>query len=176
MIKKLYRKSYEHIENHSSNWIKGETNIDQASVQSVASLANMHFSCYTNSNSSQYQDVFIYDLECYLTQGENSCFEVYCVGFTELRNPAEYFRYYKGSKCIKQMLDYIDGKTKPIMVKKNGKIVAKKRDIYMYAHNGKKFDSFIVLQQRDLKFISIVKSAGGILQLQVSGKNCVFNF
>ena len=46
----------------------------------------------------------------------------------------------------------------------------------MYAHNGKKFDSYLLLQCPDLKFSSIVKTASGIISLTVEGQNAKFIF
>lgn len=48
--------------------------------------------------------------------------------------------------------------------------------IYMYAHNAKKFDNWIVLQQKKYRFKSFVKSSAGLLKLSVFGEYVIINF
>lgn len=57
-------------------------------------------------------------------------------------------KVFEGNDCISNMIQYIDSITKPIVCEKeNGKQYVKARDIYFYAHNGKGFDNFLVLEQ-----------------------------
>ena len=67
------------------------------------------------------------------------------------------------------MFRYIDKLTKKISFKNSaGLVIQKKASVYLYAHNAKGFDNFLVLQESELKFKNIINH-GGITSLTISG-------
>lgn len=79
--------------------------------------------------------------------------------------------------AIQQMIRYLDKKTR-----KEGK---NKASVYLYAHNGKGFDSYMVKNDQglidaqargEIKYKKLIKNTSGILNFQVSAKNCKLNF
>jgi len=70
--------------------------------------------------------------------------------------------------CINEMFTSLNEeyKDKKIKVKRNNREVSKKRTVYMYFHNAKQFDSYIILNtklKKPFKFKSLVKNQSGIL-------------
>lgn len=73
------------------------------------------------------------------------------------------------------MINELNEKHKWFMVVKNGKEVERKSDIYLYAHNGKGFDSYIIMHDAQLRnvarFKNIIKNGTGILSLTIEMSN-----
>ena len=62
------------------------------------------------------------------------------------------------------------GKDGKVMVDKNGKPLKnwQKRNVYIYAHNGAKFDSYYYINIPGVKCISMIEK-GGIMALTIVG-------
>lgn len=78
-----------------------------------------------------------------------------------------------GDDVMDDMIAWLDEKHPATdVVAASGKEVKCKQQVWLWAHNGKKFDNYVLLHAlKNYKFKSIVKSASGIIKLEVRGKN-----
>jgi hypothetical protein len=76
------------------------------------------------------------------------------------------------------MIRYVNSKTR-----KEGK--SKKAAVYLYAHNGKGFDSYVVKNDEnvlkaqadgEITYKNLIKNTSGILNFSMSASNCKINF
>lgn len=86
-----------------------------------------------------------------------------------------------GLTCIKDMFLYLDQYGKLISSTNTNTTKKSKPKFYLYFHNAKNFDSYMILNDKylqtipDIKFLNIIKSQSGLILLSISLPNSIIN-
>lgn len=108
---------------------------------------------YCKNVGEQFINSFVWDCETYWDDERAAVVFACSLSPTSSSDTPVVF---EGLECIQNMVKYIDS-----LYEKKQQFY--RNHVYVWAHNSKGFDSYIVLQTTGLKFKNIVKNGGNIL-------------
>jgi len=186
---KNIKKITKNVEKIMEKCVKFDMNITQVKEKKIE-----HYKQWIQpiNIEEQLNNICVYDTETYTDKnGVFKCFAAGYINFNDTVNGKDieeedwkYVKIYYGdnneeTSPLYEMFDELDNNTEKIKYESKGQILEWKQVFWFFAHNGKGFDSYILMNDKLLSnkvnFKSIVKTGAGILLLQFEMKNIKVN-